>query len=143
MKCLLHSFVVAMKAKSILFLMLLFSVGVIIAVMQLSRGGLGDLMISDVTQPIQKTVKAPIVPFRNGALFVVVNGQLDGNATLKITSNHGRDHRTEVLSGIILNKTIGGAEEWVDDLVVRFEPGSAKKGQVRIQMACGKNLKGK
>jgi hypothetical protein len=97
--------------------------------------------VSDVTQPIQKTVKAPLMPFRNGAMFVAVDGQLDGNARLLISSNHGRDHRMEILSGTIHGKIIGSSEEWVDDLVVRFEPGSAKQGHVRIRMACGKNLK--
>ena len=113
---------------------------VIIAGLQWSRGH-GIFVVSDVTRAVQKTIKVPIMPFRNGALFVVVDGQLDGNATLQITSNHGRDHRTEVLSGTVQNKTIGGAEEWVDDLVVSFVPGTAKQGYVRIQMACGKNLK--
>jgi len=113
---------------------------VIVAGLQWSRGH-GIIVVSDVTRAVQQTIKAPIMPFRNGALFVAVDGQLDGDATLQITSNRGRDHRTEVLSGTIQNKTIGGAEEWVDDIVVRFEPGSAKQGHVRIQMACGKNLK--
>ena len=111
-----------------------------IAGIQWSRGH-GQFLVSDVTQPMQKEIKAPFMPFRNGALFVTVDGQLNGDATLQIVSNHGRDRRTEVLSGTIQNKIIGGAEEWVDDLVVRFEPGSAKQGHLTIVMTCGKNRK--
>lgn len=70
-----------------------------------------------------------------------MDGQLDGDATLQIDSNHGRDRRTEVLSGTIQGKTIGGAEEWVDDLVVQFNPGTARQGHLTILMACGKNPK--
>jgi len=132
----------AIKNKIILALIVLTSIGVVFAVIQkMSRGGEGELLISDVTKPVQKSITAPMVPFRNGALFVNVTGELDGHATLQIISNNGRDRRTEVLSGVIVNKTTGGAEDWVDDLVVRFEPGSAKTGNLRIQMACGKNLK--
>jgi hypothetical protein len=129
-----------MKSKLMIFLVpVLFAVAIIVGI-QLSRG-LGELVISDVTQPTQKTIKAPIAPFRNGALFVIVDGQLDGNATLQITSNYGRDHRMEGLSGTVQSKTIGGAEEWSDDLIVQFIPGTAKQGHIRILMACGKNVK--
>jgi hypothetical protein len=126
--------------KWIALLILVFAAVVVAAGIQRSRG-LGQFVVSDVTQPMQKAIKAPVMPFRNGALFVAVDAQLDGDATLLIISNHGRDRRTEALSGTIQDKIIGGAEEWVDDLVVRFEPGSAKQGYVRILMACGKNLK--
>ena len=110
------------------------------AALELSRGH-GNFVVSDVTRPMEGAIRTPVLLFRNGALFVTVDGQLDGDAALLILSNHGRDRRTEVLSGTIQGRTIGGAEEWVDDLVVRFEPGSARRGQVRIQMACGRNPK--
>jgi len=41
----------------------------------------------------------------------------------------------------IQGKTIGGTEAWADDLVVQFEPGSAKQGHLTIRMVCGKNPK--
>lgn len=112
----------------------------VFAGIELSRGH-DSFVVSDVTRPMQRAIRAPVLLFRNGALFVTVDGQLDGDATLLVVSNHGRDRRTEVLSGIVHGRTIGGAEEWVDDLVVRFEPGSARCGQLTIRMACGKNPK--
>ena len=129
-----------MKRWIIILLVLATAAAVRFAALELSRGH-GHFVVSDVTRPMERAIRAPVVLFRNGALFVTVDGQLDGDATLLILSNHGRDRRNEVLSGTMQGRTIGGAEEWVDDLVVRFEPGSARRGQVRIQMACGKNPK--
>lgn len=128
-----------MKWLKILLVLICVAVVTVVAIHR-SRGH-GELVVLDVIQPIEKGIKAPFMPFRNGALFVTVQGELDGDATLQIVSNHGRDRRTEVLSGSIRTKNIGDAEEWVDDLVVRFEPGSAKHGHVRMLMACGRNPK--
>jgi hypothetical protein len=100
--------------------------------------GTGELTVSDVTRMAEKTIRAPFFPFRTGSLYVTVHGQLDGGAQLVIISNHGRNVRTEPLSGVIEKRTIGGPEEWVDDLSVRFEPGTAKQGHLTIRMVCGK-----
>ncbi len=134
-------FAVLQDMKKMIIPVLLVCVAVGISMGIQSSRGHGQFLVSDVTQSMQQTVKAPFMPFRNGALFVTVDGQLDGDATLQIVSNHGRDRRTETLSGTIQDKTIGGPEEWVDDLVVQFEPGSAKQGHLTILMACGKNPK--
>lgn len=116
-------------------------VGATIFVLQEHFRGVGGFVVSDVTRPAECSIKAPMSPLRNGALFVTVEGQLDGDARLDITSNNGLDKRTESLSGKISKRTIGGAEDWASDLVVRYVPGSAKKGNVKIQMVCGKNLR--
>ena len=77
---------------------------------------------------------------RNGALLLRVNGQLDGVATLELVSNGGRDRRVETISGRIDNLEIGGAEEWVDDLIVKYVPGTANAGKLELTLACGQNL---
>ena len=76
--------------------------------------------VRDVTKPAEFRVKAPVMPFRNGALFVRAEGHLTGNATLDIISNHGRDRRTGELAGNFGSKEYGGPEDWVDDLSVQY-----------------------
>lgn len=44
--------------------------------------GGGKLVVGDVTQAYSKRMFAPLVFFRNGNLSVIVNGNLDGDATL-------------------------------------------------------------
>jgi len=133
------------RKKNIVGIMLAIIAGVLLVgatlfVLQEHYRGAGGFVVSDVTRPAECSIKAPVILFRSGALFVTVEGQLDGDARLDITSNNGLDKRTEPLSGKISKRTIGGAEEWVDDLVVRYVPGSAKQGNLKIQMVCGKNL---
>lgn len=132
------------RKKNLIGIMLAIIAGVLLVVAflvaQHHYRGVGGFVVSDVTSLAEFSIKAPMFPFRNGALFVTVEGQLDGDARLDIISNNGLDKQTEPLSGKISKKTIGGAEEWASDLVVRYVPGSAKQGNVKIQMVCGKNL---
>lgn len=96
--------------------------------------------VRDVTKAAEFRVKAPVMPFRNGALFVRAEGHLNGNATLNILSNKGRDHRTGQLADNFGSKQYGGPEDWVDDLLVQYSPGTATEGQITLTLACGRNL---
>ena len=74
-------------------------VGATLFVLQEHFRGVGGFVVSDVTRPVECSIKAPMFLFRDGALFVTVEGKLDGNARLDIISNNGLDKRTETLSG--------------------------------------------
>lgn len=71
---------------------------------------------------------------------MLATGHLDGDATLQIVSNHGRDQRMETLSGDFEEKRFGEPEAWVTDLNVRFLPGTARSGEVTLALYCGRNL---
>ena len=100
--------------------------------------GEGSLVVDDVTQRYSKRVFAPLLFFRNGNLSVTVNGNLDGDATLRIVSNHGRDIRTKTLTEHTLGEIVREYEAWAGDVVVLFEPGTARNGHLEILTTCGK-----
>ena len=100
--------------------------------------GKGLLIVDDVTQRHSKSVLAPLLPFRNGNLSVTVTGSLDGDATLRIVSNHGRDIRTEIVTESTRGEIVREYEAWADDVVVTFEPGTAKNGHLEVLITCGK-----
>ena len=70
-------------------------------------------------------------------MFVLVEGQLDGDAVLHVTTNRGRDHREIPLHGPQVSFITGGAEDWVDDLEVQYRPTTAKTGQLYVALYCG------
>lgn len=127
-----------MKRKILSALILLACTGA--AVIWLLSQGHTAKTTSDVTQPFELQTSAPVGPFRTGALYVIATGHMDGDATLQITSNDGRDHRTETLSGNFERQQFGGPEEWVKDLSVRFVPGTARHGEVTLALYCGRNM---
>jgi len=71
---------------------------------------------------------------------VIVEGHLDGDASLEIISNHGRDRQELALHGPQVAIATGGAEAWVDDLQVKYHANAAKTGQLYVSLYCGKNL---
>jgi hypothetical protein len=105
-----------------------------------SSRGHAIVIIDNVTRPVEHSIKSPLKPFCNGAVYVQVDGYLNGDATLQIISNHGRDSRTELISGQLLKKRFGGPEEWADDLLVRYLPGTATTGHIALTLACGRNI---
>ena len=92
---------------------------------------------SDASREFSVSVRAPVRPLGSGALYVLVEGQLDGDAALEVVSNHGRDRREVSLHGRDVSLVTGGAEDWVDDLEVHYHPGTAKTGQLYIALYCG------
>ena len=127
-----------MKRKTLGALILLACTGVIV-VWHLSQGHTAKTT-SDVTQPFELRTTAPVGPFRTGASYVIATGYMDGDATLEITSNNGRDRRTETLSGNFKRRQFGGPEEWVKDLSVRYVPGTARHGEIKLALYCGQNM---
>jgi hypothetical protein len=99
--------------------------------------GYRSWVITEVSQPFSVSVSAPIRPLGSGELFVIVEGQLDGEAILEVTSNRGRDRREIPLRGPQVFITTGSHEEWVDDLQVQYRPSTAKAGQLYVSLYCG------
>jgi hypothetical protein len=96
-----------------------------------------SLVVTEVSQPFSAAVFSPIRPLGSGGLFVLVEGRLDGDAVLEVTSNQGRDRREVPLHGPQISFVIGGTEDWVDDLQVQYRPTTAKTGQLYVALYCG------
>ena len=100
--------------------------------------GYDSRRFTDLSRPFSLSVSAPpFSPLRPGSLFVLVEGRLDGDAVLQVYSNHGRDYREIHLRAPSVADFTGGPEEWVDDLRVDYQPGSAKAGDLYIAVYCG------
>ena len=121
---------------TIIFLSALLLVGGCIAFVLWPRGH-QSLVVIDVTQPFSASVTAPIRPLGSGALFVFIEGQLDGDAVLEVSSNRGRDRREFPLRGPQVAFIAGGAEAWVDDLQINYRPTTAKASQLYVALYCG------
>lgn len=119
-------------------ILIVFAVALFVAIPCFLPTGEGKLIVADVTQACKQRVFAPLIFSRNGNLSVIVNGDIDGNATLRIVSNHGRDVRVKTLSEHALGEIVREYEAWVGDVVVLFEPGTARNGHLEILIACGK-----
>lgn len=94
--------------------------------------------VRDVSKKEEVHTKAPIFPFRSGALRVHAKGNLDGAARLHIYSNHDRDYSTVEISGSMDREVYGDAEAWVDTVRVVYEPLSVKHGTLSITLRCGR-----
>ena len=95
------------------------------------------ITITDFSSPIEASVRAPILSFGTGAMYVMYEGTLDSDARIEVRSNHGRDaHTIELTSGKVQG-VYGGAERWVDDLSIRFVSLTASSGDLRIGLYCG------
>jgi hypothetical protein len=119
-----------------IFLSALLLISGCIAFVLLPRGH-QSLVITDVSHPFLASVTSPIRPLGSGALFVFIEGQLDGDAVLEVTSNRGRDRREFPLRGPQVSFITGGAEDWVDDLQIQYRPTTAKAGQLYVALYCG------
>ena len=121
---------------TIIFLaLLLLGVGVLGVV--LWPRGHKSITVRDVSRPFSASVHAPVRPFGSGAVYVLVEGRLDGDAALEVVSNRGRDRREVALRAPNVSVICGGAEDWVDDLQVHYRPDTAKTGQLYIALYCG------
>ena len=119
-----------------MFLALLLLVAGVLGFLLWPRGH-KSVMVSDVSRPFSASVRAPVRPFGSGAVYVLVEGRLDGDATLEIVSNRGRDRREVALRAPDVSIISGGAEDWVDDLQIHYRPDTAKTGQLYIALYCG------
>jgi hypothetical protein len=103
--------------------------------------GYAQVQIADLGHKEEIAVHAPWGPFRTGSLFVSAIGMIDGTAKIHVYSNKDRDYQTIELTPGKIQIRIGGAEEWVDDLRVVYEPQTVKKGDLLISLLCGINQK--
>ena len=104
-----------------------------------SRDSHQTFTVTDVSRPFVASVHSPHFAL-HGALYVIVEGHLDGDASLKLISNHGRDRQEIALHSPQVAIATGGAEEWVDDLQIEYHASAAKTGQLYVSLYCGKNL---
>jgi hypothetical protein len=104
---------------------------------QMAQAGHTSFVVTDVSKPFSASVPKSIWPKLDGALFVIVEGHLDGDAAIDITPNHGRDKREIILHGAQIAIVEGSAEEWVDDLQIQYHPGTAKNGELYFGLYCG------
>lgn len=66
---------------------------------------------------------------------------MDGSGRLHIYSNHDRDYSTMDLKEGMVSERFGGAEAWVDDMRVVYEPINAKHGELTVTLLCGRGPK--
>lgn len=104
-----------MNSAKVIFLSALLLVGGCMAFVLWPRGH-QSFVITDVSQPFSASVTSPIRPLGSVALFVFIEGQLDGDAVLEVTSNGGRDQRAFPLRGPQVSFITGGADFTPDDL---------------------------
>src|SRR2546421_418318 len=93
--------------------------------------------LSDLSRAFTLSVRAPWMGLEGGAMYVLVEGRLDGDAVVKVRSNYGRDYRELHLHPPAVAEILGGAEEWVRNASVEYQPGSAKAGDLYIAIYCG------
>jgi hypothetical protein len=96
-----------------------------------------SIKLTQVDQVCNLAAYSP--PFQlDGNMRVIYQGHLDGDATLDVVSNRGRDrHQIRVKPGEVMGN-YGGAEDWVDDIQVRYTPGTARSGHLYLSVYCGK-----
>ena len=93
--------------------------------------------ITDFSAPTEAGVRAPVRPFGSGAMYVMYEGNIDSESKIEVVSNRGRDTHSIDLNPGYVHGVYGGAEEWVDDLSVRFISDSKASGDVKIGLYCG------
>ncbi len=101
------------------------------------ESGHRSLVVTDVSKPFSASVDARGFGLLSGACYVIVEGQLDGDAVLEITTNHGRDQRALLLRGPQIARLSGGPEERAGDVQVHYLPTSAKQGRLYVALYCG------
>lgn len=120
----------------IIFVSVLLLLGGCVAYVLWPRGH-RSFVISDVSQPVSASVSSPLLPFGGGGLYVIVEGQLDGDAVLQVISSRGRDRREISLRGPQISFVEGSAEAWTGDLQVQYRPTTAQAGQLYVALYCG------
>jgi hypothetical protein len=98
------------------------------------------MTITDFFSPVEASVRSPIRPFGSGSLFVIYEGNLGSSAKIEVLSNQARDRHTIELKPGHVRGIYGGAEEWVNDLKIRFIPSTASPGNLKIGLYCGSSF---
>ena len=105
-----------------------------------SQDSQNSIWTQDVSSPFTISSEAPFLIWRSGAAYALVTGDLDGTAVVKITGNHGRDMREFTVGPGIVELAYGGAEMWIDDFHISYQPLSASTGNLKATVYCGTNL---
>jgi len=112
-------------------------IGICIVAWALFPNSHDTISITDIGTPRSASVRAQIIPFRSGAMYVLYEGSIDSDARIEVTSNRGRDQYTiESKKGDIAG-AYGGPEHWVDDLTIEYNPMGATTGEIKIGLYCG------
>jgi hypothetical protein len=98
------------------------------------------MTITDFASPVEASVHSPIRPMGSGSLFVMYEGNLSSSAKIEVLSNQARDTHTIELKPGHVQGIYGGAEEWVDDLKIKFIPSTADHGNLKIGLYCGSSF---
>jgi hypothetical protein len=112
-------------------------IGICIVVWALFPKSHDTISISDIGIPHSASVRAPSMPFRDGAMYVLYEGSIDSDARIEVTSNRGRDQHTIDLKKGSIAGAYGGPEHWVDDLTIEYNPMGATTGEIKIGLYCG------
>jgi|GEM_PF-4983299 len=97
--------------------------------------------LTDLSKEHEISVRASLHPFLTGALHVVYEGCLDADASLEITHDSGRKEVISLQAGEV-SGIYGSAEAWEPNLSVRFVPGGAIHGTLKIMAVCGRTFTG-
>jgi hypothetical protein len=112
----------AVRKSTVIFLTLI-ALAMLFGVSSMLRGH-AVFEIADVTNSHEMSVTAPPFLFRRaGNMQIIVEGSLNGTASLLVYSNRHRDVRTlAITNGLTASSD---AEAWSDDLTVILQPGTA------------------
>jgi len=120
----------------VLFVVLLFLVVMVLRWPNASQ----TITLTDLTKAHKIYVRAPVFPFRTGDMFVLYEGVINTNAKLELAFNGGRDKAIIPLQLGEVSGVYGGAEDWGDDLSVRFVPCENVHGTLKITAICGRRF---
>jgi hypothetical protein len=106
----------------------------------LSPDSQNSISTQEVSSPFTISSEAPFLIWSSGAAYALVTGELDGTAVVKITGNHGRDLREFTVGPGMVELAYGGAEMWIDDFHISYQPITASGGHLKATVYCGTNL---
>jgi hypothetical protein len=99
--------------------------------------GYAELLITDFTMPASLSAQAPWLPFRQGSMYVVIEGPIDGKGKILVYENSSTEPETIPIFGPKVYYISGGAENWSDSVRVTFIPETIKSGRLSIRLYCG------
>lgn len=123
-----------MKLRVIVALLI---VALIVAAWVLWPRGYSELVITDFSKPVHLFARAPFFPFRQGLMYVVIEGELEGKGEISVYENSSTAGETFPVFGPRVYYVYGGSENWTNRVGVTFVPGSVSKGRILIRVYCG------
>jgi hypothetical protein len=99
--------------------------------------GYSEVVITDFSKPVHMSAQAPFLPFRQGLMYVVIAGKIEGRGKLVICENSSSESETIPVFGPRVYYISGGAENWSDSVRVTFMPENIQAGTLSIRLYCG------